>query len=222
MVGGQSHRTGSGDPSERFRALERYARERADVESFVHRWAAHDFIGEDGLPYVGAASPLSDRALTVTGLRKWGLAMGSASAEMVARAIVDGGRPWPDAFDAQRLPRPRSAKILVKHNAESAMHFIGDRLRRDSRDGIARGEGRVIGAGVGQRAVYRDEEGELHELSARCTHLGCIVGWNAAERTWDCPCHGSRFEALGGVIEGPAVSPLARRDQAAARPASPR
>jgi glycine/D-amino acid oxidase-like deaminating enzyme/nitrite reductase/ring-hydroxylating ferredoxin subunit len=212
MVGGQSHRSGSADPSERFRVLERYARARITVEEFVHRWAAHDFVGEDGLPYIGAASPFSDRALTVTGLRKWGLALGSASAEMLVRAIGDGGRPWPDAFDAQRLPRPRSAKTLIKHNAESGLHFIGDRLRRDSRDGILPGEGRVVGSGLGQRAVYRAEDGQLHELSARCTHLGCIVGWNAAESTWDCPCHGSRFGPLGEVTEGPAVSPLRPQD----------
>jgi glycine/D-amino acid oxidase-like deaminating enzyme/nitrite reductase/ring-hydroxylating ferredoxin subunit len=216
MVGGESHRIGSGNPSERFYALERYGRERFAVESVEHRWAAHDFISEDRLPYIGPASPLSDRALTVTGLRKWGLAMGSAAAEMLSEAIVAGGQRWPDAFDAGRLPRPRSAKMLVEHNAASGLHFVGDRLRRGSRTGIEPGQGRVVGAGLGQRAVYRDEGGELHELSARCTHLGCIVRWNAAERTWDCPCHGSRFGPLGEVVEGPAVEPLERH--ACARP----
>ncbi|MGH2953415.1 MAG: Rieske 2Fe-2S domain-containing protein [Solirubrobacterales bacterium] len=217
MVGGQSHRVGSGDPPESFRALERYARERFAVESLEHRWAAHDFVPEDQLPYIGAASLHSDRALTVTGLRKWGLAMGSEAAEMLTEAIVDGGQPWPDAFDARRLPRPRSAKRLVEHNAVSGIHFVGDRLRRASRTGIDPGEGRVVGAGLGQRAVYRDENGALHELSARCTHLGCIVRWNAAERTWDCPCHGSRFDPLGEVVEGPATHPLERQAWSASR-----
>jgi Rieske Fe-S protein len=90
-----------------------------------------------------------------------------------------------------------------------ALHFFGDRVvKRGSVDEIAPGEGRIVGDGLGQRAAYRDDDGTLHELSARCTHLGCIVNWNSAESTWDCPCHGSRFAATGEVIEGPAVSPL--------------
>lgn len=212
MVGGESHRVGSRDPRDAFAALESHARERFAVAAIVHRWAAHDFIGEDGLPYIGAVAPTSDRALTVTGLRKWGLAMGSAAVEMLCERIGGGRRPWPNAFDAQRLPRPSAASTLLKHNAASGLHFVADRLRRGSRDGIAPGEGRVVGSGLGQRAVYRDEEGRLHELSARCPHLGCIVAWNGAEGTWDCPCHGSRFEPLGEVIEGPAVRPLAPGD----------
>ena len=90
-----------------------------------------------------------------------------------------------------------------------ALRFFGDRLtKRGDVDEIGPGEGRIVGEGLGQRAVYRDDDGTLHELSARCTHLGCIVNWNTAERTWDCPCHGSRFAASGEVIEGPAVRPL--------------
>jgi Rieske Fe-S protein len=83
-------------------------------------------------------------------------------------------------------------------------------VKRGEVEEIGPGEGRIVGAGLGQRAVYRDDDGALHELSARCTHLGCIVNWNTAERTWDCPCHGSRFAANGEVIEGPAVRPLGR------------
>ncbi|MGH2950975.1 MAG: FAD-dependent oxidoreductase [Solirubrobacterales bacterium] len=208
LVGGQSHRVGFGDPAESYRALERDARERFAFEAVEHRWAAHDFVPEDQLPYVGAASPFSDRALTVTGLRKWGLAMGTAAAEMLADAIAGRDSAWPTAFDARRLPRPGAAVPLIKHNASSGLHFAGDRLRRQSRTGLEPGEGRVVGSGIGQRAVYRDEDGELHELSARCPHLGCIVAWNAAERTWDCPCHGSRFDPSGAVRNGPATSPL--------------
>jgi Rieske Fe-S protein len=94
-----------------------------------------------------------------------------------------------------------------------ALRFFGDRVaKRGSAESIEPGEGRVVGAGLGQRAVHRDDDGNLHALSARCTHLGCIVNWNAGERTWDCPCHGSRFGIHGEVITGPAVRPLERRD----------
>jgi Rieske Fe-S protein len=95
------------------------------------------------------------------------------------------------------------------------LRFFGDRvLKRSSVGDIPRGEGRVVGAGLGQRAVYRDEAGELHVLSARCTHLACIVNWNAEDRTWDCPCHGSRFDTAGEVTAGPAARPLQPEPQA--------
>ena len=93
-----------------------------------------------------------------------------------------------------------------------ALRFVGDRIvKRADADALEPGEGAIVGHGLAQRAVYRDEEGALHELSARCTHLGCIVNWNSGEKTWDCPCHGSRFGARGEVIMGPAVHPLAPR-----------
>jgi Rieske Fe-S protein len=92
------------------------------------------------------------------------------------------------------------------------IHFFADRvLRRGSAAGLERGEGRVVRAGLGQAAVYKDEQGRVHSLSARCTHLGCIVNWNTADKTWDCPCHGSRFSHTGEVVKGPAVKPLEAR-----------
>ncbi|HEX2128115.1 MAG TPA: FAD-dependent oxidoreductase [Solirubrobacterales bacterium] len=222
LVGGESHRVGSGDPREHFDALREWGSEHFPVVDYEHRWAAHDFISEDGLPYVGAASAMSDRALTVTGLKMWGLAMGTSCAAMLVDGILGADDPWPAAFDSRRRPKASSLGKLVKHNAESGAHFFADRLRRAGRDGLEPGEGRVVGSGLGQSAVYVDDDGEVHELSARCTHLGCIVQWNAAERTWDCPCHGSRYEATGEVLEGPATRPLSRRTdpgRGSARPA---
>jgi glycine/D-amino acid oxidase-like deaminating enzyme len=209
IVGGESHDLGHGDPVQRFRALERYARERFDVDGFEHRWLAHDYMPADGLAYVGRVWPLSETVLTVTGLRKWGLAMGTAAARMLADEILDRDNDWAPTFDPRRLPPLRSTPGLVRHNAEAGLHFFGDRAKRGG-DGVdlAPGEGRVIGDGLGQKAVHRDQEGRLHAVSARCTHLGCIVRWNRAERTWDCPCHGSRFGALGEVLNGPATGSL--------------
>jgi Rieske Fe-S protein len=108
---------------------------------------------------------------------------------------------------------PRGLPELAKENAQVAGRFLGDRVRggwRESLDEIAQGEGRLLRRGLGQVAAARDAEGELHVLSARCTHLGCIVAWNAAEQSWDCPCHGSRFGIDGTVLEGPATAGLRR------------
>jgi nitrite reductase/ring-hydroxylating ferredoxin subunit len=209
IVGGESHELGDGDPSEKFEALARYARARFGAQSFEHRWSAHDFMPDDGLPYVGRLWPLSDRMLTATGMGKWGLAMGVAAGRLLADQV--GGRPnvWAETFDPRRLPPMSAVPRLGKLGAKSGYHLVADRLRHGgSVADLGPGEGRVIRDGLIQKAVHRDSDGVLHAVSARCTHLGCIVGWNAAEGTWDCPCHGSRFEAGGEVANGPATQPL--------------
>ncbi len=213
IVGGQSHELGHGDPVARFDALERYARERFDVVGFEHRWSAHDFMSEDGLPYVGRLWPPSDAVLTATGMSKWGLAMSVAAARVLADEILGDDNEWASTFDPRRIPPLRSAPTMLKHNADSGLRLFTDRLRRGGRAADLRpGEGRVIGDGLGQVAVHRDDAGRLHAVAARCTHLGCIVGFNAAERTWDCPCHGSRFGIDGEVISGPATRALEGRE----------
>jgi glycine/D-amino acid oxidase-like deaminating enzyme/nitrite reductase/ring-hydroxylating ferredoxin subunit len=208
LVGGESHKTGQADTAERYARLEAWARERFGIEPEL-RWATQDHMPVDGVPYVGRHDPLSSRVWVATGFRKWGLAMGTAAAELLAAQIAGRKHEWAPLFDPQRLRPKAGAASFVKENANVALRFVGDRVvKRASVAQIAPGEGRIVGAGLGQRAAYRDDDGTLHELSARCTHLGCIVNWNSAERTWDCPCHGSRFAATGQVIEGPAVRPL--------------
>jgi len=213
IVAGESHRVGEGDEADRYRSLEEFARQRFGAEAVECRWSAQDNMPEDGLPFVGRLVPLSDRVVVVTGLRKWGLAMGTTAAEIVADRVLGRDASRGDPFRPERFHPRAAAAELVSHNARSGMRFVADRVtRRESADGIAPGEGRVVGAGLGQMALYRDETGVVHELSARCTHLGCIVKWNRAEGTWDCACHGSRFGALGDVVQGPATAPLSPRD----------
>jgi glycine/D-amino acid oxidase-like deaminating enzyme/nitrite reductase/ring-hydroxylating ferredoxin subunit len=208
LVGGESHKTGQSDTSERYRVLAGWAREHFDVERFEYRWATQDNMPADGMPFIGRLWPFSNRLYTATGFRKWGLALGTAAAMMLTDAVGGRDNQWAEVFDPMRLKLRASAGELVKENADVAVRFFGDRLKRSSADGLAPGEGRIVRDGLGQAAVYRDDEGCLHELSARCTHLGCIVAWNSAERTWDCPCHGSRFDHRGAVVQGPAVEPL--------------
>jgi glycine/D-amino acid oxidase-like deaminating enzyme/nitrite reductase/ring-hydroxylating ferredoxin subunit len=208
LIGGESHKTGQSDTTERYRALERWAREHFDVERFDYRWATQDNMPADGMPFIGKLWPFSSRLHTATGFRKWGLALGTAAAMMLTDAVGGRQNRWAEAFDPMRLELRASAGELMKENADVAVRFFGDRLKRPSAAGLTPGEGKIVRDGLGQTAAYRDDEGRLHELSARCTHLGCIVAWNSAERTWDCPCHGSRFDHRGAVIQGPAVEPL--------------
>ena len=156
--------------------------------------------------------------LTATGMRKWGLAMGTTAAAMLRDAALGRDNRFASSVQPDRLNPVASAPSLAKENANVGYRFVRDRLQRGSAEDLAPGEGAVVGDGPKQRAVYRDEEGKLHELSARCTHLGCIVRFNSGERSWDCPCHGSRFGIDGEVLEGPAVSPAAAARLIDARP----
>ena len=212
MVGGESHKTGQGDSAESFRRLAAWAESNWAVESFDYRWATQDPIPVDSVPFIGRLQPFSERLLVATGFRKWGFAAGAISASILADRIQGRENRWADTFDPARI-RPRaSAGSFAKENANVGVHFFADRLdRRGSAEELAPGEGALIGDGLGQLAVSRDEAGALAAVSARCTHLGCIVKWNSAERSWDCPCHGSRFAPDGKVLEGPAVDPLPPR-----------
>ena len=183
------------------------------MENVELRWGSQDNIPVDGIPYVGALWPFSDRLLTATGFKEQTesgieLAAGTAAAMMLADRVAGRQNPWARTFDAQRVNALASAPEFVKENADVGLRFVGDRLKRRSVRSLDRGQGGVVRHGAGQAAVYKDDEGRLHALSARCTHLGCIVNWNGADKTWDCPCHGSRFGTDGTVIEGPATRPL--------------
>ena len=208
LVGGASHKVGQGDEAERYRYLDRYARERFDVTSVDYRWSTQDNIPLDSVPYVGKLAPFSKRVLVATGFRKWGYANGTAAAIILADAVKGREHPWVPTFDSTRLGPPSAAVPFVKENVNVGRRFFQDRLRRGSAADIAPGEGAIVRDGLRQAAVHRDERGELHALSARCTHLGCIVQWNSAERSWDCPCHGSRFGTDGRILQGPAVERL--------------
>jgi glycine/D-amino acid oxidase-like deaminating enzyme/nitrite reductase/ring-hydroxylating ferredoxin subunit len=209
VVGGSGHRMGSGDAGDAFSELERFARESFAVREIEHRWSAHDYMPIDQLPLVGPLWPFGDGVVFATGMKKWGLAMGATAARILADSVLERDNAFAETFDPRRLPPPSALMEFTKHNAESGLHFFADRLRRDgAATDLAPGEGEVADSGIGKVARYRDRAGTLHEMSARCTHLGCIVEWNGAEATFDCPCHGSRFEPTGEVLDGPAVKPL--------------
>jgi Rieske Fe-S protein len=158
--------------------------------------------------------PGSKALWVATGFLKWGLTNGTAAAMILSDLIAGRKNEWAKLFDSTRVKPLASAAELVKENLNVGRRFLGDHLARpDARsfDALAPGEGAIVRDGTRKVAAYRDEEGELHAVSAVCTHLGCQVKWNRAERSWDCPCHGSRFDVDGEVIQGPAVKGLEPR-----------
>jgi glycine/D-amino acid oxidase-like deaminating enzyme/nitrite reductase/ring-hydroxylating ferredoxin subunit len=212
IVGGEGHKPGAGDSRASYAALERTARERFGAEEVRHRWCTHDYSPVDGLPYIGTLRRSTDRIFVATAFAKWGLTKGTLAAMIIRDAIVGRRSPWADLYEANRLNVRRSAPTFVKENAAVGARFVGDRLSpgKAAAAELAPGQGAIVRDGRRKLAVHRDEAGELHVLSARCTHLGCLVRWNEAETTWDCPCHGSRFAADGTLVEGPAVEDLPR------------
>jgi Rieske Fe-S protein len=163
---------------------------------------------------VGPYHPRSERLWVSTGFMKWGFASATFAAMILADGIAGRENRWGNVFTPTRLS-PRSAHELAKHGAAYAADLIWDRIippQALSAGAIPRGHARVLADGLGKKGVYRDEDGRLHAVSLRCTHLGCLLRFNAAEHSWDCPCHGSRFDVDGSVLEGPAVEPLAHRE----------
>ncbi len=215
IVGGEGHKVGQGGrTTPRYAALEEFTRQHFDAGEVAYRWSSQDNYSADGAPLIGRLTPRSRGSYVATGYRKWGLAMAASAAEIVTDAIAGRHNPRQEFFDSNRLTPFSSAKSLVKENANVGFHFFADRITRrsgDSADDLAPGQGKVVSRHGRQVAVSRDEDGKVHAVSARCTHLGCILAWNDAERTWDCPCHASRFAADGSVLQGPAVHPLESR-----------
>jgi glycine/D-amino acid oxidase-like deaminating enzyme/nitrite reductase/ring-hydroxylating ferredoxin subunit len=211
LLGGEGHKVGQDpDTSQRYAALEAFAR-RFNVESIEFRWSAEDYTPADGLPYVGAMTSDSDRLLVATGFNKWGMTSGTAAGMILADLILGRPNPWVPAFDATRLAPGASAKKVVTENLDAAKHLVGDRLHdlaADDVEALDPGQGSVARWHGRKVAAYRDEAGQLHAVSPSCTHMGCTVAFNTAEKTWDCPCHGSRFDLGGRVIQGPAVKDL--------------
>ena len=213
LVGGESHKTGQGDGAESYARLEDFAREHFDVRSVEYYWSTQDNMPIDGVPYVGRLWPLSQRVLTATGFKKWGLAAGTAAGEILRDAVLDRPNPWAELVDPDRFKPLAAAKSALVENANVGLRFVGDRLRRGltlTAGDLGPGEAGIVRDGTRRLAAYRDADGELHAVSAVCTHMYCLVSWNSGERTWDCPCHGSRFTVDGELLQGPATRPLGR------------
>jgi len=211
LVGGEGHRASETvDIAERYARLEAWAKERFAVASLEYRWSTQDAIPIDGVPYVGRMSPFSRHVYVATGFRKWGLSNGTVAAMILADRILGKPNPWASVFDSNRVKPLAGGRRFLTENLRTGVRLVHDRLasRKSTLPELDPGEGRVLELDGEKVAAHRDEKGEVHAVSAVCTHLGCLVEWNGAEETWDCPCHGSRFDHAGTVIQGPATKDL--------------
>ena len=169
------------------------------------------------VPLVGPMRAGSRHTYVATGFGGWGLSGGIMAGRLIGDLVDEREVEWAGLYDPRRLaPVVREGTTFLRNQAKVARHFVGDRLASltgpTSPEDIAPGDGAVVRVGARQCAGHRDESGELHAVSACCTHLGCLVAFNRAEQAWECPCHGSRFAPDGSILQGPAVRPLERRD----------
>ncbi len=223
IVGGEDHKVGDMDDTTMpFARLESYVRARFGraPEATDYRWSGQIVMSADGLPYVGRNS-LSSRVYVATGYGGNGITQGTLAAMVLADEVCELANPFAELLQATRIKPIASAKAVVSENVDFPRHLFGDRmsLRRHEHDNdrtqalasIPPGEGKVLSLEGERLAVYRNANGQLSALSPVCTHLGCLVHWNNSETSWDCPCHGSRFDPHGRVLNGPAVAALEAR-----------
>jgi glycine/D-amino acid oxidase-like deaminating enzyme/nitrite reductase/ring-hydroxylating ferredoxin subunit len=215
IITGESFTPGAGEITARYERLIDWTRRHFGADEVAYRWAAQDNHSTDRVPYTGLLHAGARHTYVTSGYGGWGMSNGIMSGRLLAGLITGDPPPWAGIYDPRRVNPRREAVPFLKAQAKVAGHFVGDRLRAcrsPSPEDLSPGTATVTRIGVEQCAVYRDEDGTLHALSATCTHLGCTVRFNDAERAWECPCHGSRFAVDGTVLQGPANRPLERRD----------
>lgn len=213
LVGGADHKTGTTSETDAsFEALDRYVARRFDVGAATHRWSAQVLEPVDGLPFIGRNSH-STNSYVATGFSGNGLTFGTIAAHVLADAIQGKENPWAALYTATRIKPLAGAAQFIAENVDTPGHLVGDALAAGEVSSVAEiapTEGKVVRVDGRRVAVFRDEAGALHAVSSVCTHLGCGVKFNPAERSWDCPCHGSRFSTDGNVLDGPAIVALER------------
>ncbi|WP_071461528.1 FAD-dependent oxidoreductase [Bacillus massilinigeriensis] len=211
IFGGDSHDTGKKENTHSYyEAIVDFAEKNFGVKSIPYRWSAQDPITLDKVPFVGKYSSSTDNIFVATGYRKWGMTNGTNAAMMLADRIVGRDNPYAEMFEPQRFHADPDVLQFISFNAGVAKDLIKGKLDRPTADpdSLGKDEGAAVTVDGKRAGAYRDKDGVLHLVDTTCTHMGCELNWNTDERSWDCPCHGSRFSYKGDVMEGPAELPL--------------
>lgn len=206
IVGGEDHKTGHEDPEAAFKNLEAYTRQYFQVEEITFKWSSQYYVPADGLPYIGKLPGGEDGTFVATGFNGNGMILGTLSG-MIIRDLIEGREnPCATLFDPSRIKPVAGFLDFVRENADVAYHFVADRFgtaELHSLNELEPDTGKVLEFEGEKLAVYKEKGGKIHALSSRCTHAGCIVNFNAEEKSWDCPCHGGRYDLQGKVLTGP-------------------
>jgi glycine/D-amino acid oxidase-like deaminating enzyme/nitrite reductase/ring-hydroxylating ferredoxin subunit len=206
ILGGEDHKTGHGDPEKAFKNLEDYARKYFKVKSVPFKWSAQYYIPADGLPYIGQMPAGDEKIYIATGFNGNGMQFGTLSAIIIADTILGKDHQHAELFSASRVKPIAGFTDFVKENADVAYHFIADRFSAEEIDSLKEikpDTGMLVDFKNQKLAIYKSKTGEITALNPVCTHAKCIVNFNSEEKSWDCPCHGGRFDINGKVLTGP-------------------
>ncbi|WP_100374275.1 FAD-dependent oxidoreductase [Bacillus sp. FJAT-45037] len=211
IIGGEQHKAGQGmDTMYHYEALQAFGHDVFGTVTTRFRWSAQDLVTLDNIPYIGKLSRMHPNIFVATGFRKWGMTHGTVAAQVITDLVLERPSPYESLYKPSRFVADPSIKHFMSQNIDVSKHLIKGKFGTDDRkvDDLAKDEGSVVDYN-GQRAgAYRDHEGSLHVVDTTCTHMRCELNWNHGDRSWDCPCHGSRFSYKGDVMEGPATKPL--------------
>jgi Rieske Fe-S protein len=213
IVGGSDHKVGTEpDTLGCFAALADWTEQRFGPTRVAYRWSGQIIEPVDGLPYIGL-NTASRHVYVATGYSGNGMTFGTLAGLLTSDLVLKRPNPYAELYDATRVKPLAAAVDFVTENIEFPKYVVRDRLTNadvEAQDPaeVQPGEGRIVLVDGRKQAIYHSPDGTRHALSPVCPHMGCDVSWNPAERSWDCPCHGSRFSATGDVLNGPAVSGL--------------
>lgn len=216
VAGGEDHKTAHVENTEEcFRRLEAYLRKYFNIEEVSFKWSSQFFEPTDGLSYIGHLPGTPDNVFVATGFGGNGMTYSHVTALLLTDLITKGKSRYEKLFDPNRIKPVAGFESFVKESADVVAKFIGDRINKvkiKELSELAPGEAKVVKYEGESLALYKDERGKVHAVNPSCTHVNCIVGWNSAEQTWDCPCHGSRFSMDGEVLTAPARKDLEKID----------
>ena len=212
IVGGEDHKVGQeNDANLHYKNLEDWTnRHFTNLGKLIYKWSGQVIEPVDYLAFIGRNPHDEENVYIITGDSGHGMTHGTIGGILVSDLILGHANPWKNLYDPNRV-NFKTAGDFIQENVNASFHMVKDWVAPseiDKIDNIKNGEAAVLRDGLCKIAVYRDEKGQLHKKSAICTHMGCIVQWNSNERSWDCPCHGSRFDYDGKVLNGPAIEPL--------------
>nr|WP_256700729.1 FAD-dependent oxidoreductase [Paenibacillus sp. P46E] len=212
IVGGDNHKTGQGICTfGHYENLEKFAGELLGIRGIPFRWSTQDLVTLDRVPYIGKTAE-DEEIYIATGFRKWGMTTGTLAARLIADGIQRHSNPYTELYDPSRFKARPSIKNFIVQNANVAKELVAGKveiIHKKTHD-LKQDQGAVVFHDGKRVGAYRDPEGHLHLVDRTCTHMGCETEWNEGERSWDCPCHGSRYSFEGEVLEGPATLPLTR------------
>ncbi|MEI6949088.1 FAD-dependent oxidoreductase [Paraflavisolibacter sp. H34] len=216
VAGGDDHKTGHEENTEApFTSLEAHVRHYFPVEEIVSKWSSQYFEPTDGLPYIGHLPGHSENVYVATGYGGNGITYSHVAALLLTGLLTTGDSPYKELFAPGRVKPVAGFSSFIKEAADVVKEFFGKRLSQEELHAfadLAPGEGRVVKYDGESIALYKEENGRLHAVNPVCTHAKCLVDWNRAEKSWDCPCHGSRFSPDGEVLTGPARQGLEKID----------